>query len=329
MSFFDDKQEVLNIELTPYGRYLLSKGNFKPAYYAFFDDDVLYDSRFGFLSESQNDTQTRILSETPINKPQALYGSLLDDINNLNKIIYAEDGSNLERKQMISDKSYAPSLPLGNSDPNSEFYPAWNLNFTKATISSSYEYVDNSTTLATDKSGDSYYLQPYLKIPQVNLNDCFVHVQMIKDANNFDDTYVLVDEVLVPDGSYSVVSAFLKYDYILLDLQELNVLDLNDNFNIELFIEGSDSNGTNWQELQFFKKTVFIENNLLLDSPKEYKSILDSDLINNSLLVDHFVEIMVDDEIDLPPELKSEFNTLYKSDAKGPFGTDCPPGVKC
>ena len=43
MTFFNQKEEVLQIELTQYGKYLLSRGKWKPAYYAFFDDDVIYD----------------------------------------------------------------------------------------------------------------------------------------------------------------------------------------------------------------------------------------------------------------------------------------------
>ena len=43
MSFFDSKEEVIKIELTQFGKYLLSKGKFAPKYYAFFDDDIVYD----------------------------------------------------------------------------------------------------------------------------------------------------------------------------------------------------------------------------------------------------------------------------------------------
>ena len=46
MSFFDSKEEVLDVQLTPYGKHLLSKGLFKPAYYSFHDDGVIYDNRF-------------------------------------------------------------------------------------------------------------------------------------------------------------------------------------------------------------------------------------------------------------------------------------------
>ena len=39
MSFFNKKEEVYHIELTPYGRYLLSIGKLKPHHYRFFDDE--------------------------------------------------------------------------------------------------------------------------------------------------------------------------------------------------------------------------------------------------------------------------------------------------
>ena len=43
MGFFDKKEDVMEIELTPHGRYLLSQGKLMPAFYAFLDDDILYD----------------------------------------------------------------------------------------------------------------------------------------------------------------------------------------------------------------------------------------------------------------------------------------------
>ena len=86
MSFFDDKQEIIKVELTTYGRFLISRGQFKPAYYAFFDDDVLYDSEYAALSESQNSIQIRILEETPYLKPQTTFVSIEDSVK-LNKLV--------------------------------------------------------------------------------------------------------------------------------------------------------------------------------------------------------------------------------------------------
>ena len=44
MTFFNPKEEVIDIELTPEGKKALSVGRFKPSYYLFFDDNVLYDA---------------------------------------------------------------------------------------------------------------------------------------------------------------------------------------------------------------------------------------------------------------------------------------------
>ena len=35
MEFFDQKEEVIDVQLTQFGKHLLSKGRFKPEYYAF------------------------------------------------------------------------------------------------------------------------------------------------------------------------------------------------------------------------------------------------------------------------------------------------------
>lgn len=72
MSFFNQKEDVLDIELTQYGKNLLSRGHFKPVYYRFFDDDILYDSTKGGFSEAQNEAEIRILKETPKIKTQHL-----------------------------------------------------------------------------------------------------------------------------------------------------------------------------------------------------------------------------------------------------------------
>tara|TARA_R100001510_G_C7656122_1_gene215775 strand:- start:458 stop:1300 length:843 start_codon:yes stop_codon:yes gene_type:complete len=60
MSFFDKKQEVLDIKLTQFGKRLLSAGSFKPVYYCFFDDDIVYNSEALGFSEKQNRSQERI-----------------------------------------------------------------------------------------------------------------------------------------------------------------------------------------------------------------------------------------------------------------------------
>ena len=65
MEFFNQKEEVLDVQLTEYGKYLLSIGRLRPAYYAFFDDDILYDVSGSGFTEDQNNANPRILNNTP------------------------------------------------------------------------------------------------------------------------------------------------------------------------------------------------------------------------------------------------------------------------
>ena len=61
MSYFNKKFDVLGIELSPYGRHLLQNGQLMPKYYAFFDDDVIYDSAAANFTENNSQIKTRIL----------------------------------------------------------------------------------------------------------------------------------------------------------------------------------------------------------------------------------------------------------------------------
>ena len=79
MSFFDKKEEVLDLVLTPYGRHKLSRGQLMPKYYSFLDDDVTYDiaSMTGSAETEQNhQIKSRILKNTPSLKPIATFNSL-------------------------------------------------------------------------------------------------------------------------------------------------------------------------------------------------------------------------------------------------------------
>lgn len=61
--FLDKKEQVFDVKLTTYGRYLLSVGGLKPAYYAFFDDNVIYDSRY--ISIGRRASATVLFSGVP------------------------------------------------------------------------------------------------------------------------------------------------------------------------------------------------------------------------------------------------------------------------
>ena len=65
--FLNKKQQVLDFKLTPYGKYLLSNGSFKPIYYAFFDSEILYDkdyARHGSPNDADRETITKLSGTT-------------------------------------------------------------------------------------------------------------------------------------------------------------------------------------------------------------------------------------------------------------------------
>lgn len=75
MKFMNKKEDVLDIRMTPYGEYLLSQGRFKPEYYAFYDDNILYESQYTGQSHSdkQNDIEPRIQENTPQPTTQVVF----------------------------------------------------------------------------------------------------------------------------------------------------------------------------------------------------------------------------------------------------------------
>jgi hypothetical protein len=75
MSFFNKKEEVLKIELTQYGKLALANGTFRPHYYAFYDDDILYDRAYASVTEVQNDIQDRILFQSRLKPSNKIYGA--------------------------------------------------------------------------------------------------------------------------------------------------------------------------------------------------------------------------------------------------------------
>ena len=74
MKFLDQKEEVFDIEITPTGTRLLQLGEFRPASYCFFDDDVIYDGAWASISaETQNDIESRIQDIPKLEPVRAKY----------------------------------------------------------------------------------------------------------------------------------------------------------------------------------------------------------------------------------------------------------------
>jgi hypothetical protein len=155
MTFFDKKSEVINIELTQYGKYLLGRGKFKPVYYEFLDNDVLYDSTYASMSEDRNNISNRIKSETPSLRPQYVFSGVETRIKELTKrkvLLQNQNDKLVKDEELIEntqvyEKLYFNSMPLGNSTLDTT-YPALSLNVYNNEISGTNLYKQNNTHIS-------------------------------------------------------------------------------------------------------------------------------------------------------------------------------------
>lgn len=233
MTFFNRKEEVLELKLTRIGRQKLSTGEFKPAYYEFLDEDVLYD-RKNFAtgsSEEQNEIKKRIkekLTLRPLTAKQSVPGK---------GFVYKEENRLIES--------------LGTFTPYSNYKPAWKISAEDGTIFTGSGGV-TYTPLEADKGltvGPSFE-----KIPQLNLicqydynigfvpdkNDAVLNSFLIENPNlsleellkspedntfilfekDFDDFTISIDEENVLRDKNDFMLEVFKYDYTVEDGQE-------------------------------------------------------------------------------------------------------------
>ena len=121
VKFFDQKQEVIQIELTPYGRDLLSQGKFSPSYYAFYDTNILYDGSHGDVTETQNQIVDRIKDGTPRSRPQTRFSSQ-------KRSLITAKSANYEN-YYDQEEEYCGTYNrfLGKNNVFSDFAPSWDV----------------------------------------------------------------------------------------------------------------------------------------------------------------------------------------------------------
>lgn len=185
-TYFNKKEEVINLELTQYGKYLLSKGKLRPVYYSFFDDDVLYDGAHGGVAENQNDIVTRI-KDTP----------------NL-KVVYDFSSSiqypapYTKNSMGVIDANHGLSKPIGTIDAAKDFKPAWK--------------VRKARTSAASPTGSHQYLETYnrgQRIPQMEFTGSITYSSqsygmIIENERPIVLNLEEVNGVFKPKGNFSV-----------------------------------------------------------------------------------------------------------------------------
>ena len=320
MEFFNKKEDVIEIKLTQYGKHLLSKGKFKPYFYAFFDDNILYDQQFAGRDdvEPQNAIEPRIQEETPSFKTQYVYSGIETEIVKLNKLVRSGQAAlGDEALQPSGEKHFALRNALGRSEIGNDKLPGIGI-----------RYLHNEITGAANHMTGSFTT---MQIPQLESHIIYeTEIQFEGEANDVIDSEGAA--MSFDDGSFITI----RDDYILLEMKEANNDNFLENFDIEFYmVEYEDVSGSvvtpslsatskykkeKWVPMYFHKKPVEVENNLLLD---QNLSVERNPPSYTPEFVEYFFNVFVDWEIDRDL-LCGALSVLKSDDYFGDSPYECP-----
>lgn len=278
--FFNQKEEVISIELTPYGKQRFAEGTFHPEHYAFYDTSILYDGMYAQISETQNQIANRISNETPRIQPVLRSTSSAG-------AVYSLITSN-SRDELIQNTAFsAPFMrTLGSSDPNSVYAPAWNI---------------TALNLSDTGMNDGVIYTVDNMIPQMSAT-LDIEYESLRDPGN-------------PNAptNYNL----LYSEAIFLSVEEINTIIKSDgNFDIEVYKSGSNGQLTSLGFINSDNK----EADTLQRQTDPYllaysingqdKQINDNFPILDDTYAEYYLDISCDSEIDL---LDSPTNSaMYK-----------------
>jgi len=272
MEFFNKKEEVLEVELTEYGKYLLATGQLNPTYYAFFDDDIQYDVGGSGYTEIQNSIANRIQYNTPKLKIMANRTGVETRVNQFINAVSgamnlttnsdpADSVSVFRAQQPFAQKGKLAGSPLGNSSLDKKYNASWQLQtLSKPVITSAHP------VLQIDSSGS------FEPIPQINIT---------VDYETYFHQGELVQESIsgIFPGSDNI-SLALKDNYLMIELIENNTEFEKENFEIEVYHSASGTDGIG----VFTPRSYTAESSTAFIRPTT----------NN---VEYYMNILVDDEI--------------------------------
>lgn len=228
MAFMNKKEQVLEIKLTQFGKTLLSKGGFVPEYYAFFDDDIIYDASGLGIQEEQNDIEDRIKESIRLGLQHTVVGIETEYLKET-KLIEEKKKDLFEPVETVpqdKEKDLLLSNILGKSSTGAQEAPWFvlsqkgNTQFSESVTSQlSYENYSNPQ-----------------KIPQITIEPEYTvyvdrkqyHTPM-QDFETFVD--LMAEEVKFLDGS----SLKMEKGTLVFELIENNAEFTSENFEFEIF----------------------------------------------------------------------------------------------
>lgn len=251
MTFFNKKTEVMKVELTPHGRYLLSIGKLKPSHYRFFDEGIIYDSSGSVQpqdsSEHQSDVDTRIIEDTPILKANPNITGVQTNYNNYQAVNALVDNMRYVIKDDTVNKL---SRPLGTVRSDVVNTTAFDVKSYDSPITKALKFYNS------DSSVD-------VNIPQVEITIAYT-ASIVNTGidNQFDTNTDYQSDIFVNGEAYNI-----KPEIPIIEILEKNGMDEKENFYVTVF-KINDSVGDNnieYTKLKMEKHTTEIKDGNLIE----------------------------------------------------------------
>ena len=222
--FLNKKEEVIDFKLTSYGKQLLGMGKFKPIYYSFYDDNIIYDSNYFGRSEPQSAAKTRIKDETQYLEGQTLFEELEKNINRdgIAEVNFFErdilPSQEIQRKDIFR---FEQALGDANLQGSANIAPAWKVvSLESSIVSSSFNDYKNNA-----------------RVPQIHLTASY-KIKSVGAVEYAEESFNSVNPrkfELVTDEFVDNKVLYLETADQLFYIEEMNTELLNENFEIEVF----------------------------------------------------------------------------------------------
>tara|TARA_R110000824_G_scaffold380838_1_gene573362 strand:+ start:240 stop:1340 length:1101 start_codon:yes stop_codon:yes gene_type:complete len=328
--FLNKKEQVIDFKLTSYGNYLLSTGGFNPTYYAFLDDNILYDGQYASAYyikaagdpatlkaplhfERQNDIHERIKDNTSYLEGQVLFEDVEEQPNLagtgmpglVEDYLWSDSGKAFEggeayfqaditpTKMIPRKDAYKMQAIIGDAflDGAGEKAPAWKTVMLQGEISSS-SLIDGKNKI---------------EIPQLNINLNYIkRVLENPDVAANPQSARQIESVTVPFVDGKVLG--LETENAMIYLEEVNTEILNENFDIEVFEIISGSKENTYQRKYFEQEKPQVVNQYMVSetiaAPAPYYLLTTSS-------VEYYFEALTDRQIDREVACRAS-NTINK-----------------
>lgn len=285
MSFLNKKEQVLDIELTQYGKYMLSKGRLKPTFYVFSDDEILYNVEYvGDNSENnaqasdriQKDTQrmyalyehdgveTRVLTLNghDINKARG-HGFFAQKSGRVEKlplnILYQQELLR-EEKMGLDDRNLVRNF-IGMSSQGEQFVPSWKIDSILDGRLESVNVSSSSPNVGIKRPVLNYEIDYEFDVSRIDVADPAFIQEGYEKQTGFEKEIIFKDNVKIDisDGK------------LLLSIIEQNAPYEKTNFEYCFFeIEGTSVSPRTGVESENLKKIYFKESDEFV-LPKDHE----------------------------------------------------------